>query len=196
MMLKCVLCRHIEETAFHLFLLRELDSCKSNMGVRRKTLFWMCSLSMQDAGRYLRNVDDIVGPLFYSLNLGNGLTNKNMIATDESSWRDGTLSILIPLGELADAKKGEFDYDYLIGIDCFGGNKPSVGTNLADYPEIYVSIMLDESSGTDYKSGSAVVKSVKDDDYITIEFKNFKCGESSAQSFTVNGTVKLLYDVD
>ena len=195
-MLKCVLCRHIEETAFHLFLLRELDSCKSNMGVRRKTLFWMCSLSMQDAGRYLRNVDDIVGPLFYSLNLGNGLTNKNMIATDESSWRDGTLSILIPLGELADAKKGEFDYDYLIGIDCFGGNKPSVGTNLADYPEIYVSIMLDESSGTDYKSGSAVVKSVKDDDYITIEFKNFKCGESSAQSFTVNGTVKLLYDVD
>ena len=196
MMLKCVLCRHIEETAFHLFLLRELDSCKSNMGVRRKTLFWMCSLSMQDAGRYLRNVDDIVGPLFYSLNLGNGLTNKNMIATNESSWRDGTLSIMIPLGELADAKKGEFDYDYLIGIDCFGGNKPSVGTNLADYPEIYVSIMLDESSGTDYKSGSAVVKSVKDDDYITIEFKNFKCGESSAQSFTVNGTVKLLYDVD
>ncbi len=196
MMLKCVLCRHIEETAFHLFLLRELDSCKSNMGVRRKTLFWMCSLSMQDAGRYLRNVDYIVGSLFYSLNLGNGLTNKNMIATNESSWRDGTLSILIPLGELADAKKGEFDYDYMIGIDCFGGNKPSVGTNLADYPEIYVSIMLDESSGTDYKSGSAVVKSVKDDDYITIEFKNFKCGESSAQSFTVNGTVKLLYDVD
>lgn len=120
----------------------------------------------------------------------------DMIATDESSWRDGTLSIWIPLGELADAKKGEFDYDYLIGIDCFGGNKPSVGTNLADYPEIYVSIMLDESSGTDYESGSAVVKSVKDDDYITIEFKNFKCGESSAQSFTVNGTVKLLYDVD
>ena len=196
MMLKSVLCRHIEETAFHLFLLRELDSCKSNMGVRRKTLFWMCSLSMQDAGRYLRNVDYIVGSLFYSLNLGNGLTNKNMIATNESSWRDGTLSILIPLGELADAKKGEFDYDYMIGIDCFGGNKPSVGTNLADYPEIYVSIMLDESSGTDYKSGSAVVKSVKDDDYITIEFKNFKCGESSAQSFTVNGTVKLLYDVD
>lgn len=196
MMLKCVLCRHIEETAFHLFLLRELDSCKSNMGVRRKTLFWMCSLSMQDAGRYLRNVDYIVGSLFYSLNLGNGLTNKNMIATNESSWRDGTLSIMIPLGELADAEKGEFDYDYMIGIDCFGGNKPSVGTNLADYPEIYVSIMLDESSGTDYKSGSAVVKSVKDDDYITIEFKNFKCGESSAQSFTVNGTVKLLYDVD
>lgn len=156
----------------------------------------MCSLSMQDAGRYLRNVDYIVGSIFYSLNLGNGLTNKNMIATNESSWRDGTLSIMIPLGELADAKKGEFDYDYMIGIDCFGGNKPSVGTNLADYPEIYVSIMLDESSGTDYESGSAVVKSVKDDDYITIEFKNFKCGESSAQLFTVNGTVKLLYDVD
>ena len=84
----------------------------------------------------------------------------------------------------------------MIGIDCFGGNKLSVGTNLADYPEKYVSIMLDESSGTDYESGSAVVKSVKDDDYIIIEFKNFKCGKSSAQSFTVNGTVKLLYDVD
>lgn len=31
-------CRHIEESAFRLFLLRKLDTYRSNMGVRRKTL--------------------------------------------------------------------------------------------------------------------------------------------------------------
>lgn len=31
--------RHIEESAFRLFLLRKLDTYKSNIGVRRKTLF-------------------------------------------------------------------------------------------------------------------------------------------------------------
>ena len=32
--------RHIEESAFRLFLLRKLDTYKSNIGVRRKTLSW------------------------------------------------------------------------------------------------------------------------------------------------------------
>ncbi len=120
----------------------------------------------------------------------------DMIATNESSWRDGTLSILIPLGELADAKKGEYDYDYMIGIECNGGNKPSVGTDLANYSEINVTIILNEVGSAVYESGSAVVKSIKDDDYITIEFKNFKCKTSSSQSYTFNGNVKLDYDVD
>ena len=34
--------RHIEESAFRLFLLRKLDTYKSNIGVRRKTLFLVC----------------------------------------------------------------------------------------------------------------------------------------------------------
>ena len=34
--------RHIEESAFRLFLLRKLDTYKSNMGIRRKTLFLVC----------------------------------------------------------------------------------------------------------------------------------------------------------
>lgn len=113
-----------------------------------------------------------------------------------SSWEDGTLSISLPLGELADAKKGEYDYDYMIGIECNGGNKPSAGTDLANYSEINVTIILNEVGSVVYESGSAVVKSIKDDDYITIEFKNFKCKTSSSQSYTFNGTVKLDYDVD
>ena len=113
-----------------------------------------------------------------------------------SSWEDGTLSISLPLGELADAKKGEYDYDYMIGIECNGGNKPSAGTDLADYSEIDITIILNDGGSAVYESGSAVVKSIKDDDYITIEFKNFKCKTSSSQSYTFNGTVKLDYDVD
>lgn len=113
-----------------------------------------------------------------------------------SSWEDGTLSISLPLGELADAKKGEYDYDYMIGIECNGGNKPSAGTDLADYSEIDITIILNDGGSAVYESGSAVVKSIKDDDCITIEFKNFKCKTSSSQSYTFNGTVKLDYDVD
>lgn len=113
-----------------------------------------------------------------------------------SSWEGGTLSISLPLGELADAKKGEYDYDYMIDIECNGGNKPSAGTDLADYSEIDINIILNDVGSAVYESGSAIVKSIKDDDYITIEFKNFKCKISSTHSYTFNGTVKLDYDVD
>lgn len=113
-----------------------------------------------------------------------------------STWEDGTLTISLPLGELADAKKGEYDFDYMVSIACYEGNKPMLGTNLANYPEKYLTVILDEASSADYESGSAIVKSVKDDDYITIEFKNFKCKASNLQSYTFNGTVKLDYDVD
>ena len=114
-----------------------------------------------------------------------------------STWENGSLDIYLPMGELADANKGEYDYDYMITISCHGGGKPSTGTNLADYSDIsatFLSMEWDEYFG-EYVSGSAIVKSVKDDDYITIEFNNFKV-KSSSQSYTINGTVKLLYDVD
>ena len=39
---RTVFSRHIEESAFRLFLLRKLDTYKSNIGVRRKTLFLVC----------------------------------------------------------------------------------------------------------------------------------------------------------
>ena len=119
-----------------------------------------------------------------------------MPITYQSLWKDGTLHILLPLGELADAQKGEYDYDYMIGITCSDGSKPSVGTNLANYPNIEATIILNEGGSAVYESGSAIVKSIKDDDYITIEFKDFKCKTSSIQSYTFNGTVKLYYDVD
>lgn len=40
--------RHIEESAFRLFLLRKLDTYKSNMGVRGKTLFLVCNRHRHD----------------------------------------------------------------------------------------------------------------------------------------------------
>ena len=118
-----------------------------------------------------------------------------MPITYSSSWNDGILSIDLPLGELTDAKKGEYDYDYMIGILC-EGRKPSAGTNLADYSEIDITIAIDRLEYAIYESGSAIVKSVSDDNYITIEFKNFKCKASSTSTYTLNGTVKLDYDVD
>ena len=84
----------------------------------------------------------------------------------------------------------------MIGIECNGGNKPSAGTDLADYSEIDINIILNDVGSAVYESGSAIVNSIKDDDYIAIEFKNFKCKTSSSQSYTFNGTVKLDYDVD
>ena len=119
-----------------------------------------------------------------------------MPITYSSSWENRTLSILLPLGELADAKKGEYDYDYMVSIECDGGNKATTGTNLADYSNISIMITLNGGGYAVYESGSAVVKSVSDDDHITVEFKNFKCKASSTSSYTLNGSVKLDYDVD
>ena len=119
-----------------------------------------------------------------------------MPVTYSSTWENGTLSILLPLGELADAKKGEYDYDYMVDFECKGGDKPKVNTNLANYSNIDVTIVLKSSEFAVYESGSAIVKSISDDNYITIEFSNFKCKASSTSSYTLNGTVKLDYDVD
>lgn len=112
-----------------------------------------------------------------------------------SSWEDGELSIVIPFGELSDAMEEKYNEDYFLSIDCEGGYKPSVGTNLADYPEKDVMIIINNYEFADYKSGDAIVTSVKDNDHITIEFKDFKCKVSSTKSYTINGTVKLCYDV-
>lgn len=120
----------------------------------------------------------------------------DMPITYISSWVDDELYITIPFGELSDAMNEEYDYDYMINIECKGGNKPKAGTNLADYPEIDCSIIFNGWEFADYKSGDAIVKSIKDNDHITIEFKNFKCKVSSTESYTLNGTVKLCYDID
>ena len=117
-----------------------------------------------------------------------------MPITYRTTWDGETLSVLLPLGELSDAQKDEFDYDYMISIDCENGSKPTTGTDLANY-SVSVSGVLDDYVNATYESGSAIVKSVKDDDYITIEFKNFKC-KAGSESYTFNGTVKLDYDVD
>ena len=121
----------------------------------------------------------------------------DMPFTYESLWEDEFLLITLPIDNLADAQKGEYELSSRIDIDCFGGSKPSVGTNLADYPQIET-VIVDEGVSAAYESGSAIVKSVKEDDYITIEFKNFKCKAkaNSTQSYTFNGTVKLSYNVE
>lgn len=113
---------------------------------------------------------------------------------ERSSWRNGTLTISFTFGELAEVKKGL--YDCLIAIECEGGSKPSAGTNLTDYPHIATQIVISmKSTRIFYESGSAIVESVKDNDYITVKFKDFKCKTRLSEPYTFNGTVKLHYTV-
>lgn len=118
-----------------------------------------------------------------------------MPITYSSTWEDNTLSIRLPLGELSDAQKGEYDYDYMYVITCSGGRKPSTGTDLSNYNDVSVwysgnALYSDDSY---YESGSAVVKEVYDGG-ITIEFKDFSF--SGDNTYVFNGTVKLDYDID
>lgn len=134
-----------------------------------------------------------------------------MPITYSSTWENNELEINLPLGELSDAQKGEYDYDYMYSITCSGGSKPTVGTNLGNYSNVSLVYMggSSMSEASVYCGGSAIVKEVSDD-AITIEFKDFTIspnGESSLvvngntvvsrdETFVFNGTVKLDYDID
>lgn len=113
-----------------------------------------------------------------------------------SRWTNGNLIICFPFFPMV--KFGdETRYPYVYYIECNGINKPVKDINLADYPNINIKISLnaDLYLFAVYESGSAIVKSVSDDDHITMEFKNFKC-KTESNSYTLNGTIKLRYDVE
>jgi len=103
--------------------------------------------------------------------------------------------INIPCGELSDAKKGEYDYDYLYGLYLEGSDDLKTGSKLEDFnPELSSSEFVGSKNAT-YQSGSARVVAKSDDAYITVKFENFKLSNGK-NTYTFTGTVQLDLDED
>ena len=102
--------------------------------------------------------------------------------------------ISLPCGKLADAQKGEYDYDYMFTIDLQGSQDLQKNSKLEDFSPTFVS-STDMWTTLNYVSGSATVVDKKNDTYVTIKFDSFKFG-SGSKSYTLNGTVQLDFDED
>lgn len=118
------------------------------------------------------------------------------IVSYQSTWslskHKGTIAL--PCGKLSDAQKGEYDYDYLHAIQLEGKEDLRVGSKLEDFaPEFGTTD--DVLKTYKFVSGSATVTNKKDDDYITIKFESFKFANGS-KTYTLNGTVQLMFDED
>jgi hypothetical protein len=117
--------------------------------------------------------------------------------TFSSTWNKTNHSgeILLPCGKLSDAKKGEYDYDYMYGIKIEGSKELKKGSKLEDY-----SLRFDSSEDYYHKynftSGSATVVDIRSDEYITIKFESFMVSNKDGNSYVLNGTVQLDFDVD
>lgn len=117
------------------------------------------------------------------------------IITYSSSWdfSKNCGEILLPCGKLSDAKKGEYDYDYMFAISLEGKQGLKKGSKLESYSPTF------NKSGDwddlDYVSGSATITDKKDDKYITVKFASFKFGNGS-KSYSLTGTVQLDLDED
>ena len=117
--------------------------------------------------------------------------------TYSSTWNKTKNSgeILLPCGKLSDAKKGEYDYDYMYGIKLEGSKDLKKGSKLEDY-----SLRFDSSEdyyhNYYYTSGSATVADIRSDEYVTIKFDSFMVSNKDGDSYVLNGTVQLDFDVD
>lgn len=120
------------------------------------------------------------------------------LVTYTSDWDLSTHSgtINLPCGKLADAQKGEYDYDYMYSINLNGSQDLKKGSELEDFsPKLmavddnYVGI------GLVYTRGSATITDKKDDTYITVKFENFTFSDGT-ETYILNGTVQLLLDED
>ena len=115
--------------------------------------------------------------------------------TYSSTWDLSNHSgeILLPCGNLSDAKKGEYDYDYMYSIYLEGNQDLKKGSKLENFsPEFEEAGIWDTFN---YASGSATITDKKDDKYITVKFDSFKFSNGS-KSYTLNGTVQLDLDED
>ena len=101
--------------------------------------------------------------------------------------------ILLPCGNLSDAKKGEYDYDYMYSIYLEGNQDLKKGSKLENFSPEFEDV--GEWDRLSYSSGSATITDKKDDKYITVKFDSFKFGNGS-KSYTLNGTVQLDLDED
>ena len=119
------------------------------------------------------------------------------IITYSSSWNKSKHSgeILMPCGKLSDAKKGEYDYDYMYGIVLEGSKDLKKGSKLEDY-SLWFDSSEDSYNDYEYASGSAIVADIKSDEYITINFNSFKVRNEDGNSYVLNGTVQLDFDED
>ena len=101
----------------------------------------------------------------------------------------------MPCGKLSDAKKGEYDYDYMYGIVLEGSKDLKKGSKLEDY-SLWFDSSEDSYNDYEYESGSAIVDDIKSDEYITINFNSFKVCNDDGNSYVLNGTVQLDFDED
>ncbi len=101
-------------------------------------------------------------------------------------------TIRLPCGNLSDAEKGEWDYDYMFEIYLEGKENLKKGSKLEHFsPEF-------EQYGKEtceYVSGSATIVNKKDDDYITVKFESFSFSSGNS-SYVLDGTVTLSLDED
>jgi len=83
----------------------------------------------------------------------------------------------------------------MYGIKLEGSKDLKKGSKLEDY-----SLKFDSSE--DYyhnyyfTSGSATVADIRNDEYITIKFDSFMVSNKDGNSYVLNGTVQLDFDVD
>jgi len=117
--------------------------------------------------------------------------------TYTSTWNKTNNSgeIMLPCGKLSDAKKGEYDYDYMYIINLEGSEDLKNGSKLENYSLKFKSYE-DFYSKYNYDSGSATVTDIRSDKYITIKFDSFMVTNKDGDSYVLNGTVQLAFDVD
>lgn len=115
--------------------------------------------------------------------------------TYESTWdlSKHKGEIRLPCGKLSDAQKGEYDYEYAFMFYLKGNQDLKKGSKLEDFSPTFSDLGV--CSGLGYVSGSATITDKKDDEYITIKFNSFTFG-SGSNSYTLDGTVQLLFDED
>ena len=117
--------------------------------------------------------------------------------TYSSSWNKSNHSgtILLPCGKLSDAKKGEYDYDYMYDISLKGSRELKKGSKLEEYSLKFKS-SEDFNHNYEYTSGSATVADIRSDEYITVKFDSFMVSNKEGDSYVLNGTVQLDFDED
>ena len=117
--------------------------------------------------------------------------------TYSSSWNKSNHSgtILLPCGKLSDAKKGEYDYDYMYDISLKGSRELKKGSKLEEYSLKFKS-SEDYNHNYEYTSGSATVADIRSDEYITVKFDSFMVSNKEGDSYVLNGTVQLDFDED
>lgn len=102
-------------------------------------------------------------------------------------------TIILPCGELSDAEKGNYNYDYMLNIGIKGNQPLQKESRLEDFsPTLDISTSSSGWNYCNYVSGSAIITDIIDDKYITIRFDSFTFSNKS-KYYTIIGSVQLLF---